>query len=169
VLPVERSQLGEGRVEKLDVVEELNMAIDQVFPPALPLGVHVRREFETYFPPLLMYRQHLSQIFLNVLQNARDAMGESGTLLVIALCRPDYTIEVSIADNGPGIPPEKMEQVFEAYYTSKEKGTGLGLAIVKHNVELYAGSVRVESELGKGARFILTVPAKTALDRPNRR
>ena len=59
-------------------------------------------------------------------------------------------MEIVVSDDGPGIPPDKIEQIFEHYYTTKEKGTGLGLAIVKHNVELYAGTVRVESELGKG-------------------
>ena len=72
-------------------------------------------------------------------------------------------MEVVIADDGPGIAPDKVNKVFEAYYTSKEKGTGLGLAIVKHNVELYGGAVWVESELGKGARFIISFPAKTLI------
>jgi signal transduction histidine kinase len=74
------------------------------------------------------------------------------------------SVEISVADTGPGIPPDKVERIFEQYYTTKEKGTGLGLAIVKHNIELYAGKVRVESELGKGARFILTFPAKTVMN-----
>jgi signal transduction histidine kinase len=54
-----------------------------------------------------------------------------------------------------------MERVFEAYFTTKEKGSGLGLASVKHNTELYGGRVRLESVLGKGARFTLTYPART--------
>ena len=61
---------------------------------------------------------------------------------------------------GRALPPDKIERIFEAYYTTKEKGTGLGLAIVKHNVELYGGTVRVESELGKGAKFIVTLPGE---------
>jgi signal transduction histidine kinase len=72
-------------------------------------------------------------------------------------------VEISVRDDGPGIAPDKIERIFEAYYTTKERGTGLGLAIVKHNVELYGGQVRVESELGKGAKFTLTFPAKTLL------
>ena len=59
------------------------------------------------------------------------------------------------------IAAEKLDKIFEPYFTSKKRGTGLGLAIVKHNVELYGGTVRVESELGKGSRFILLFPAKT--------
>jgi len=80
--------------------------------------------------------------------------------VVTAECRGDYSVEISIQDDGPGIAPDKLERIFEAYYTAKERGTGLGLAIVKHNVELYGGSVRVESELGKGARFVFTVPGE---------
>jgi signal transduction histidine kinase len=72
-------------------------------------------------------------------------------------------VEVTVRDTGPGIPPDKIERIFEAYYTTKERGTGLGLAIVKHNAELYGGHVRVESELGKGAQFTLLFPAKTLI------
>ena len=68
---------------------------------------------------------------------------------------------VSVRDDGPGIPADKQENIFEAYYTTKEKGTGLGLATVKHNVELYGGTVHVQSALGKGARFTVTFPAKS--------
>jgi signal transduction histidine kinase len=111
-----------------------------------------------------MQRRHAIETFINVLQNAREVLGDKGgTVWVGAQCHADLSIEVSIADNGPGIPREKQTKVFEAYYTSKEKGTGLGLATVKHNVELYGGSVRLESELGKGARFILLFPAKTLM------
>ena len=70
---------------------------------------------------------------------------------------------ISVADDGPGIPRDKVGQIFEPYFTTKEKGTGLGLAIVKHNTELYGGTVQVESELGKGTRFILDFPAKTVM------
>ena len=66
-------------------------------------------------------------------------------------------------DDGPGVPPDKIERIFEAYYTTKEKGTGLGLAIVKHNVELYGGTVRLESKSGQGAAFTLSFPAKALM------
>ena len=99
-----------------------------------------------------------------MLQNAREALGtHGGNVWVGARLHEDHSIEVSIRDDGPGIPADKLAQIFEAYYTTKEKGSGLGLATVKHNVELYGGSVRVESELGKGARFVLLFPAKTLM------
>ena len=108
-----------------------------------------------------MQRGHLREVLVNLLQNAREALNGNGLVTIKATCRPDYAVEISVADNGPGIPVEKMGRIFEAYFTTKEKGTGLGLAIVKHNVQLYDGSVRVESELGKGAKFTLVFPAKS--------
>jgi signal transduction histidine kinase len=93
--------------------------------------------------------------------NAREALPNGGNISVTAVCDRDQSVEISVADDGPGIAPDKVERVFEAYYTTKEKGTGLGLAIVKHNVELYGGAVRVDSVLGKGAKFTVILPAKS--------
>jgi signal transduction histidine kinase len=157
------AQLSEGRVEKLNVIQEIERAIAQVFPTALPTQMKIHRKFGRSFPPLLMQRGHLAEILLNLLQNARDVLGEKGNIFVTADCRPDYAVEISVRDDGPGISPDKTERIFEAYYTTKKKGSGLGLAIVKHNAELYGGTVRVESELGKGAKFTLIFPAKALM------
>jgi len=110
-----------------------------------------------------MQRSHFSESVANLLRNAREAVGKRGEILVQARCLRDYSVELVVRDNGPGIPPDKLERIFEAYYTTKERGTGLGLAIVKHNAELYGGGVRVRSELGKGAEFTLLFPAKTLI------
>jgi signal transduction histidine kinase len=155
------AQLSEGRVEKLIVEEKLEEAVEQVFPAAVPTGIRVQKNFTGPFPPLLMQRGHLSEILVNLLQNARDALGENGVITLAAATRRDHTVEITIADNGPGVSPDKFGRIFEAYFTTKEKGTGLGLAIVKHNVELYGGTVHVESVLGKGAKFVITFPAKS--------
>lgn len=159
------AELSEGRVEKLDVVAELERAIAQVFPPAVPTEIKIQRQFEDYFPPLLMQRNHLFEIFINLIANARDAINGPGEIIIRAACLPDYTIEVSIRDTGGGIPPDKMTRIFEAYYTTKPKGSGMGLAIVRHNADLYGGTASVKSEIGKGAEFILTFPAKTIVNR----
>lgn len=155
------AQLSEGRVEKLEVRQELDRAIEQVFPPGIPSGIQLHRNFAAEFPPLLMQRRHLAECVVNLLLNAREALGERGQVFVAATVHRDQGIEITVRDDGPGIAPEKLEQIFEAYYTTKNRGTGLGLAIVKHNVELYAGNVRVESVLGQGAKFSLFFPAKT--------
>ncbi|MFZ0829091.1 MAG: ATP-binding protein [Verrucomicrobiia bacterium] len=161
------AQLSEGHVEKLNVIEEIERALAQVFPAAVPTGIRVHRNFGQDLPPLLMQRGHLSEAFSNLLLNAREALGARGNVRVAADRHRDHSVEISVRDDGPGIASDKIGRIFEAYYTTKERGTGLGLAIVKHNVELYGGSVRVESELGKGAKFTLIFPAK-ALMKPAR-
>ena len=157
------AQLSEGRVEKLDVRQELERACEQVFPRGIHTGIQLHCDFAREFPPLLMQRRHLAECLVNLLLNAREVLGEQGNVYLTATVGRDYAVEITVRDDGPGIPPDKLERVFEAYYTTKERGTGLGLAIVKHNVELYSGSVRVESALGQGARFILLFPAKTLI------
>jgi signal transduction histidine kinase len=159
------AKLSEGHVERLSVVEELDLAIERVFPAAAKYPIQVHRDYGPSFPPLLMQRRHAAETFINVLQNAREALEpRGGNVFVTASCLEDHSIDVSIRDDGPGIPLDKQVRVFEAYYTTKEKGTGLGLATVRNNVELYGGVVRLESGLGKGARFILTFPAKTLVN-----
>jgi signal transduction histidine kinase len=157
------AQLSEGRVEKLNVIEEIERALAQIFPSAVPGRIKIHRDFGHGFPPLLMQRGHLSEVLVNLLQNAHEASGAQGNIFVAASCRRDYAVEISVRDDGPGIPPDKIERVFEAYYTTKEKGSGLGLTIVKHNAELYGGTVRVESRLGQGAKFTVIFPAKALM------
>jgi signal transduction histidine kinase len=157
------AQLSEGRVEKLKVAEEIERAIEQVFPSAVPTTIKVRKKFHGSLPALVMQRGHLAEILVNLLLNAREAGGGPGNVSIAAAYNRHDEVEITVADDGPGIPPDKVERIFEPYFTTKEKGTGLGLAIVKHNAELYGGAVRVESVLGKGAKFTVTLPATLQL------
>ena len=155
------ARLADGNVERLDVNAELDACIDTVFPPGAGFETRVIRHYQRQLPSLLMQQGHLREIFTNLLQNAREAMDSRGEVRVTTRQDSDDAIIVVIEDIGSGIEPEKLEQVFEAYFTTKPKGTGLGLAIVRNNVELYGGSIHAESELGKGSRFILRFPPRS--------
>jgi signal transduction histidine kinase len=157
------AQLSEGRVEKLDLREELERAVVEVFPPGTNYQIQIQRHYGANLPGLLMQKSHFSVVLVNLLQNAREALNEQGVIHLHARPPDENSVEIIIADEGPGIAPDKVDKVFEAYFTTKDKGTGLGLAIVKHNVELYGGMVWVESELGKGTRFVIEFPAKTLI------
>jgi signal transduction histidine kinase len=154
------AQLAEGTVERLNVTAELNRAIHEVFPPGVYRSIQITTNYAEHLPALLMQRKHFSEILVNILQNAREVLAKGGHIEVSAEARDDIVF-ITIADDGPGIPPEQTEKVFAPYFSTKEKGTGLGLAIVRHNVEIYAGSVSVESKLGQGARFLLQLPTRT--------
>jgi len=157
------AQLVEGRLARLDVNEALDAAVLQVFPKGSKFGTRIRREYGIALPPLLAQPEHISEVFVNVIQNAREVLSDNGEIQIKTSYEGDYRFRVVIEDNGPGIPADLLESVFEPYHTTKEKGTGLGLAIVRHNTELYGGTVEIESELGKYTRFNLLFPGRTAI------
>jgi signal transduction histidine kinase len=157
------AKLSEGRVEKIDVKQELECVLEEVFPPGNTFGVQVNKTLASILPSLMMQRAHLREIMLNLLVNAREAAGRDGEVTVSCQASANYMIEFRVKDSGLGVPEDQREQIFEAYYTTKEKGTGLGLAIVKQNTELYGGEILMESELGKGTEFILTFPTRALL------
>ena len=157
------AQLTEGRLDKLDINDVLDFSITQVFPEGHKFGIRIRKNYGIALPPLLAQYLHISEVFVNILQNSREAVGENGEISIITSYGGNYTLSVVIEDNGPGISLNMMDKVFEPYLTTKEKGTGLGLAIVKHNTELYGGKVEVNSELGKYTRFNLLFPGRSAI------
>jgi len=105
-------------------------------------------------------RGKLQQIFLNLVNNAFAAMSDGGTLEIRARLEPDKGIVVTVKDDGCGIPDADMERIFEPFFsTKKEKGgTGLGLSITYGLVQEIGGTIQVESELGMGSVFTITVP-----------
>lgn len=155
------AQLAEGKVEKLQIDEELDRAIAEVFPSRAAYDAVVKTSYAGQLPTLLMQRGHLSEILVNILQNAREATAGKGKIIVSAEPGPDQSIIVRISDNGPGIAKSQISKIFEPYFSTKSKGTGLGLSIVKHNAEMYGGTVQVQSELGKGATFVIQLPTRT--------
>ncbi len=106
--------------------------------------------------------QHqLRQIFINLIDNASQALGEEG---IITIKAEDLTgnqkkiIHIEISDNGSGMDKETVQQIFAPFFTTRESGTGLGLAIVKQLIEGHNGKIQVSSEIGKGTTFIIDLP-----------
>jgi len=103
----------------------------------------------------------MQEVFMNIILNAAQAMEGKGTLSTMTRLADDKrTIEIEIRDTGPGIPPESLDKVFEPFFTTKEvgRGTGLGLSIAYGIVERHHGTIRVESEVGKGTSFVIGIP-----------
>jgi signal transduction histidine kinase len=114
-------------------------------------------------PPLLGDPVQLEQIFVNLLRNACEAVvrpkAAVGAVLVATRLEGD-SIVVTVDDNGPGIPPEKRDEIFAAFKTSKQEGLGLGLPISRTLTEAHGGSLSVETSPLGGARFIVQLPLK---------
>ena len=152
------ARLSEGRVEKIDVKQEVKSVLEEVFPPEHTFGVQVNENLSGILPSLMMQRAHLREIILNLLVNAREAAGKGGQVTVSCQASPNYTIEFKVKDSGPGVPEDQREQIFEAYYTTKEKGTGLGLAIVKHVLLRHRAEMKISSQPGHGSTFSCLFP-----------
>jgi two-component system NtrC family sensor kinase len=101
----------------------------------------------------------LNQVFMNMLVNAAHAIEKQGEI-GIRTWAENGTINVEVSDTGCGIPPEKINRIFEPFYTTKEigKGTGLGLSIAYDIVKKHSGTIDVASEVGKGTRFTVSIP-----------
>lgn len=104
---------------------------------------------------------YLRQALDNLLSNAADAMeGRTPARLTLSLERQEEWVAVGVEDTGPGIPPERMESIFQPFVSTKSKGMGLGLAICREVVEGHGGRLEVRSEMGVGTRFTLLLPAE---------
>jgi signal transduction histidine kinase len=102
---------------------------------------------------------YVRQVIENLLRNAREAMQEQDDRrVVVSVDSVAGSAEVRVSDNGPGIPPEKMGQIFEPFVSTKGKGMGLGLAICREIVEGHGGRMEVEPTPGGGATFIVRLP-----------
>ncbi|MFA5089163.1 MAG: ATP-binding protein, partial [Candidatus Omnitrophota bacterium] len=112
----------------------------------------------------------LKQVFINLFLNAIQAMREGDELIIGARVQgsgnvkphtlnPKPPISIYISDTGPGIAPEQLARLFTPFHTTKEDGIGLGLSITKEIVEQHGGRITVESEVGKGTRFVIELPA----------
>lgn len=134
----------------------------------LPADVTLKLELATQLPMVAADLGQLEQVIINLVINARDAQPTGGTIHLRTQVEPNHPrlVHLEVRDHGPGLDPAVVERVFEPFYTTKSTGTGLGLATVYGIVTQTGGKVRVESQLGQGARFIVTLPVATALSEP---
>jgi signal transduction histidine kinase len=99
-------------------------------------------------------------VFANVLDNATDALESvaEDRRIEVSIENGNRGATVRVRDNGTGIPADKLDRIFNPFFTTKDKGTGLGMAISKKIVEAHEGSINVVSEEGRGAEFVVTLP-----------
>ncbi len=121
--------------------------------------VSVARNYITG-PTVQADAEKLRQVFANVIDNAIDALGSvpEARRIDLFLENGDRRATVRIRDNGCGIPSDKLDHIFNPFFTTKEKGTGLGMAISKKIVEAHQGSIDVASEVGAGTEFQISLP-----------
>jgi signal transduction histidine kinase len=166
----EYTYLDRGVQKDVDVVAGLESTLTILKHKLKKGSVTVRRELAGDLPRICAYGSELNQVWTNLIDNALDALGGSGTLTVRAARDGDAAVQVEIADDGPGIPEDVQEHIFEPYFTTKDVGVGTGLGLdVAHRivVKRHGGEVRVRSRPGETVFTVrLPVEGRRAASRP---
>ncbi len=123
-------------------------------------GVHFHWELDSALPPIRADEELLRQAFLNILQNACQAMPVGGTVTISTAREGRELIRVSIADEGMGIPAENLEKIFKLYFTTKPDGNGIGLSIVYRIIQMHDGTIEARSENRQGTTMVVRLPVR---------
>jgi signal transduction histidine kinase len=155
------------QLKPLDVNEVLEELVHLSEPWFLARNVRLSTDLFPNLPPILGDPTHLQTLFLNLITNALDAMPQGGVLTIktrqglsFLSSEDGKWLEISITDTGIGITEESKKRIFDPFFTTKKmgEGTGLGLAICEKIVKEHSGRIDLESEVGKGSTFFISIP-----------
>jgi signal transduction histidine kinase len=151
-----------GRLELDRKPVELNGLLEELvdfFTPQAQVGRVQLRLRKSPTPVIAnLDAKLIKQTLLNLMINAMQAMQSSGGEMILTLAQQGPDAVIDVIDTGPGIPPEAIEKIFQAYYSTKKSGTGLGLPMAQRIAEAHGGKLSVKSEAGKGTDFTLRLP-----------
>jgi signal transduction histidine kinase len=151
----------EPRLEPLDLPALAGSVLDAAAARLEASGVTVALDVPPSLPRVLADRAHLAQAMQELLSNAVDAMPQGGRVTIDARADDGNPplVRLGVQDEGPGVPPEVRDRIFQLFMTTKSGGTGVGLAVVRKIMERHGGRVTLEPSAGRGARFVLELPA----------
>ncbi len=155
------SRQSQAALEPVDLNKTLEETLALVTKQAQFFNIHLIRDWDPQLPAVLADRSQMQQVLLNMLMNAVQAMAERGTLTIVTRGNPaEGCVEVRISDTGHGIPPEQIDRIFDPFFTTKASahGTGLGLSIAYGIVRKHNGTITVESQVGRGSTFTISLP-----------
>lgn len=149
--------------EAVDVGEVIREMTALLRDEAIRWSVSVNPELAGGMPKVMADRVQLRQVFMNLMLNAMEAMQKTGGELAIkSELDADGQLLISVSDTGVGLPPQRPEQIFDAFYTTKPSGTGVGLAITRRIIEAHGGRLWASANKGSGATFHFTLPRARA-------
>lgn len=160
---LEFSRRGHRRISTIDIRKEIDGTLELIEYHLKKKNILILQAFHSNIPPICADRQQIRQLFLNLFNNASDAMPQGGILEITVELEDhaDELILIKISDNGTGIPPEDMPRLMEPFFTTKKdgKGTGLGLSICRRIVQEHKGSIQFTSEINKGTTVFIRLPS----------
>jgi len=143
------------QLSPVDMNEVVQSVLFLVNKQAETQGVSIIERYDDSLSIIMADSEQMQQVILNIVLNALQAIGNEGGQITLETSQNDADdqIVVEVSDTGSGIPLEKLEQIFDPYFTTKSEGTGLGLSIAQRVVEEHGGSISVRSKTGKGTTF----------------
>lgn len=150
----------EPRLEPTDLRQVVDGAVASLAGPAAARDVTIAFEPPGRLPPVLGDALHLGQVVQEILSNGIEALPAGGQITISAEVVGDGTprVRLDVADDGPGVPRELRERIFQLFMTTKATGTGVGLAVARKIVERHGGTIRLEDGVPHGTRFVVELP-----------
>lgn len=151
-------------LQRVAVSELVNDALDALGPQARARGITLRSDLPAILPPLRVDAQQIARVLANLVSNALRHTPQGGTITLSIHIQPDARITINVIDDGEGIAPEDLPQIFARFYRGEKSrsratgGAGLGLAIARGIVEAHGGTIAISSELGRGTTVTFTLP-----------
>ena len=159
---LELSRQREKAIAQVNINELINAALLLIGDQLRKVDIDVQTNLDRTLPPIMGHALALERVLINLLSNARDAMPQGGAILItsgLLSDRPGW-LHLTVADTGPGIPPDSLDKVFNLLYTTKPTGSGLGLWLTRRIVHEHNGRIEVQSEPGRGTTFTITLPTE---------
>lgn len=158
-----RMEISQDAIDMNDAIQEVIGFLEKEM---LYRNIRLELNLQENLPKVITDKGQVQQVFLNIINNAIDALKQNGHINVTTYAKDDKFIGVAIKDNGSGIQKENLKHIFEPFYSTKEKGegTGLGLSISYGIVQKLGGTILVESEINKGTTFSVELPLKSEGD-----
>jgi len=152
------SRMEEMVLTQFDIPREIDTTLN-ILNNKYKNRITVVKNYAPNTPKIEAYGGQLNQVFMNILDNAQDAMADVGTL-TINTYKDEQNVKIEFIDTGSGIPEENLKKIFDPFFTTKAvgKGTGLGMSISYRVINDHNGKIEVESEVGKGTKFTITLP-----------
>ena len=149
--------------EEIDLNDTIREVIEFLDKEVLYRNIKLDTHLKEDLPRIVSDKGQLQQVFLNIINNAIDAVPDGGVIAVSTEVKGRDRVRVTIMDNGQGIPKDTIKNIFEPFYTTKGKGkgTGLGLSISYGIIKRLGGDISVESEVGEGSTFYVELPIRT--------
>lgn len=155
------ARVGAQNLEQSDLNQTIKEFIEFYGPQAAEQGIDISPHLAANLPPVKLDGNLWRQVLMNLSKNAQQAMPNGGILELQTYLRDDHVV-LDVIDNGKGMSPETQSRMFDAFYSTKRDGSGLGLPTVRKIVESHGGTISCQSEVGRGTRFSIALPAAVA-------